>query len=758
MANPNVPQMGLQYLILGEREAIATLKRIEQVLRQQEAQMDRMATATERSARRQTNAHRQTAAASTKSTQSILKNLRSLRWQIITVMFFAKQAGKVISGMFNQIAESAESAASRQGIQAMAAGYDASIKSIIENLQAVSHETLSTMDAFTLAQKGLTTDLGEFAENYDEYWQSARLVQRATGEEAESVYVAIAEAIAKADAEILDNATTIYQARQAVQDYADAQGVLVDELSDATKQAIIFNRVQEVTNTLIANGADNTLTATDELNALKATWKDVTDAFGATISTQLSVSTGLETINELLKKAGVLWVIVASRVAAANALMKGFSFEAAKEAGRIVREAGFEALGRVEDRPGAGLPLPGELYDEDKDKSARERNIDSLLRHIERREEIIDKHNERLRQMYESYQDDIEKIEVRTTRDIARTQRDAERDRQKAVRKNARKVEELTRDHYRTLEYELRKHTLDTKHRNERFRQESIQDERMYQYERSILVAEGDVLAIEDLDARYRLEQQARGKNQRLTLAQEEEQYQQKRQKRVADFQTDLSDLQWQLDERIKEIAQAERDRIAELRARRVEDLAEAKRNYEEQRAAEVENQAVRLQQWAEHWEAVARQTKIGVDKMMTIIRSVYGPGGEAEEIISQFHTRVVQMMARVTDIERILGERVTASVPWRGQIGRRMTGRPRQFGGNEWFSRPTLLRVGEGQAPEHVVTSPGYGRGGSMTLAWQGGPIPLHGSGSLAGADLSGLGNTLAQGIVISLREGLVG
>jgi hypothetical protein len=640
----------------------------------------------------------------------------------------------------------------------MAAGYDASIKSIIENLQAVSNNTLTTMEAFTLAQKGLTTDLGEFAENYDEYWQSARLVQRATGEEATAVFEAVAEAIVKADAEILDNTTTIYQARQAVQEYADANGRLVDELSDVEVQQIIFNRVQEVTNTLLANGALEGVSFAEAWKQIGATWKNVMDAFGVTLGAQAPFIQFLELANAGLRNLGAGFVFVQSTLALQRTLMTGGSLAEAKEEFKRISEIGLEALGVVEDRGGQGLPLPGELFDEDKDKKAREKNIDSLLRHIERREEIIDKHNERLRKMYEDYQSDIDKIEARTTRDIARAQRDAEQDRQKAVRKNARKVEELTRDHYRTLEYELRKHTLDTKHRNERFRLESLQDERLYQYERSILVAEGDVLAIEDLDARYRLEQQARGENQRLTLAQEEAEYQQKRQKRVADFQTDLSDLQWQLDERIKEIAQAERERIAELKARRVEDLAEAKRDYEEQRAAEVENQEVRLQQWAEHWESVARQTKIGVDKMMTIIRSVYGPGGEAEGIISQFQARVVQMMSRVTDIERILGERVTASVPWRGQGSRRMVGRPRQFGGDEWFSRPTLLRVGEGQAPEHVVTSPGYGRGGSMTLAWRGGPIPLHGSGSMAGADLSGLGNAIAQGVVVSLREGLVG
>jgi len=252
--------MGIQYLILGEREAVATLKRIEQHLRQQEQAIDRMAAATEKSARRAAQAQTKHAESSRRSSRGIIKSIRDLRWQIITIMFFARMAGEAISAMFKQFEESAESASSRQGIQALAAGYDASISSIIANLQDASNNTLSTMEAFTLAQKGLTTDLGEFSENYDEYWQSAVLVQRSAGGDSIAIYEAIAESIAKADAEILDNATTIYQARQAVQDYADAQGVLVDELTETEKQAAIFGRVQEVTNTLLANGADDITT------------------------------------------------------------------------------------------------------------------------------------------------------------------------------------------------------------------------------------------------------------------------------------------------------------------------------------------------------------------------------------------------------------------------------------------------------------------------------------------------------------------
>jgi hypothetical protein len=422
-----------------------------------------------------------------------------------------------------------------------------------------------------------------------------------------------------------------------------------------------------------------------------------------------------------------------------------------------------ESVGIFQEEPGGGLPLPSTLYDEEQAEKSRQRSIEAILKHIEKREDLIRKHQDRLEKMWRDYQDKVADIERKADRDIERTQREAARDRAKQWRKYNRNLYEEFRDFHRREQQELEKHQQDLQHDREKFRAESVQNERLYQYERSLLVAEGDVLAIEDLDARYELEKQAREENQQIQERQMEETFQLEKEQRREDFDAELEDMRYQHRERLREINIQERERIAEINERRREALDEALADYEAQRQAEIENQRQRLDEWARFWDNIARQTEVGTSKITEIIEAVYGPDGEATQILQAFQEDAERTLGLITMIEEILGERTKtgqahSGISYTGTWSSKGSGiiGGRQFGGDEWFSQPTLLRVGEGQTPERVITEPMWG--GNVSLSWRGGPIPVRGAGGLEGANLSGVGDAIAQGIVMELRKELVG
>ncbi len=44
------------------------------------------------------------------------------------------------------------------------------------------------------------------------------------------------------------------------------------------------------------------------------------------------------------------------------------------------------------------------------------------------------------------------------------------------------------------------------------------------------------------------------------------------------------------------------------------------------------------------------------------------------------------------------------------------------------------------------------------MKVSWEGGPIPVHGTGSLSGGDMATLGDAIARGLLVSMSDALGG
>ena len=134
------------------------------------------------------------------------------------------------------------------------------------------------------------------------------------------------------------------------------------------------------------------------------------------------------------------------------------------------------------------------------------------------------------------------------------------------------------------------------RHARERFQLDVLQSERRYQFERSRLVAEGDTLAIEELDARYKLEQEEAKENEKL------------RQRQTGESQA----------EQIREAGEAAREQIEELRQQLAETLAEQDANYHEQIEARRQQLAETLgEQEANYQDQVEAQKQANIDRLV---------------------------------------------------------------------------------------------------------------------------------------------
>lgn len=340
------------------------------------------------------------------------------------------------------------------------------------------------------------------------------------------------------------------------------------------------------------------------------------------------------------------------------------------------------------------------------------------------------------------YEADIKKAETRAFKDREAAWKDYYRRLDRIHRDQQDQTSNLEERHRLQMEFAERHHVLNL-----------LNSEALYQYERGRLVAEGDVLAIEDLDARYELERQATEENFRLQQQQAEAMFQLQLRQQQQAMEQQREDLWAALQQRLQDIEEARRERRHEAEVERQEAREEAKEEYNEEMDDQKEALKKRLKDQADFWAKYLMDMEIGFGEAQNIIQAQFGTGSASEKYFTEFWTRRETELARFT---AMLGGAM--GLPIGGgsatQRLRNIFGGGFQYGGEFIANRPTSIMVGEGYAPERVSVQPLSPIGGSLAVRWQGGAIPVHGSGSLSGAEMSGVGQAIAQGLVTEMRS----
>lgn len=364
-----------------------------------------------------------------KKVLNLTKSLRTLRWEIVTMMFFFRALGNAAQAAGKMVADASEYRSAQRGVRALAATYRTSTHQIVSDMRAVSDGMYTAKSLLEVSQQALLQDQGQFASKYGELWEAARVSAVTTGADVNSVFVAMVQALAQADAGILDSTVSIYQAETAMLRYALANGKLVDELTEAEKQQVILNTVQHKTNQLLEAGAGDALEAAEGVGNLKRSWEELTQVIGTA-----------------LQPTGDFFTHLIEAGTQATALLSGLS-SMFGEFGDIVREAGESTqtgwspimsiltgvsgemftLGGVSDRVSEAFykgftraveplevlktKIPSVAHDVDELGNVSEASLQRLHDFMEKLRDLQERYMERLYEMHADYAERLVELE-----------------------------------------------------------------------------------------------------------------------------------------------------------------------------------------------------------------------------------------------------------------------------------------------------------------------------------------------------------
>ena len=409
----------------------------------------------------------------------------------------------------------------------------------------------------------------------------------------------------------------------------------------------------------------------------------------------------------------------------------------------------------------------------------------ALTTHAEKQQEVTDQYTTNVQVIQAQYYQKLFNVDRKYNKAVGKINADALKSREKAYANYAKQLAAAQRRVRLAERNDAARHALEMEFARRRYNLSRLQNERMYQYQRGMLVAEGDVLAIEDLDARYELERQAQEENFKLQMEQAEAMYRLQQRIQRETNREQMAMLRAALNEQLQAIEEARRERLDEAKATHVEEKAEAGTWAGEQMADEYTRQQKLLEQNDEYLENMRKKTAEGLvkiaqeyglseEQIAQIAREGFGADGEIVRLIGE-GLRAQELLAsqfeaiwtRAARNVRLSLAQVAAAlaavrmppggIPTGGSGGYGRRGRTRQYGGKDIVTKPTWFLAGERNQPERVTVQPLSPIGGALTLGWRGGPIPLQGQG-LEGADLSGLGDSITQGIMAEVRGSILG
>jgi len=733
------PTIGVK-AVLEDQEFQQSYKRVEAALNNIEKHTKKMASTSQR-------AHKSAATSAKTSTNSRIASLVRLRRQIMTFTFFMQLATDAVVKSYEFMAEGAENAAERVGGRALAREAEVNLGGLVRTLVDTADANMSAQDAFALANKGILEDQGRFTDQYAELWEAARVAAVTGGGEAEEIFVSLIKSMQEGTGEAADGATKIFNLKSALQEYATSIGKTVDQLTHGEAAQAQFNAIVERTNELLDAGAREALEEVDSYKQLTAAWEDFKNVFSAVMQQTGALDVFTKAIRTFIQEAIVLGTVVSTimKIVSEPGKRGWVELGAAFRTGDFTKELeanrakALEALGFFED----------EVSPEEREYAVtefKEPNYEPIIKQLIKREELFEKHNENIEKIQTKHIQRLADIELRHENEIRRVERTALRSRERAIRAHAMKVEDATIKHLSKVIDMETKYQLKLLQETRKFQIDQLQNERLYQYERSLLVAEGDVLGIEDLDARHALEKQADEENFSDRQLAGAETHAQKMAREEEQFQEALNQMIRHLEAQIEEIRIREQDQLEDAALRRQQAREAAAQDLVQQLENEQTRHEKSLEQWNQYWTQVARQAKVGAAEITAILEEFFGPSGEADAIITDYmarHQMKQEYEARVAGIVGPGGS-FSETMPWEETpVGK-------AYGGSGIVSSPTLFKAGE-DGPERYSFEPMTSIGRSVSLSWEGGPIPVSGSG-MEGADLSGVGDVIAQGLVIAI------
>jgi hypothetical protein len=162
----------------------------------------------------------------------------------------------------------------------LTARVDISSRDMLNRLQEASDGFVSNFDLMQQANNALILGLPVTADTMEELTDIAVRLGRAVGRDATSSIESMITGIGRQSRLMLDNLGIIVDTNKAYEDYAEALGVAVDELTDAQKKHAFFNETMD-------QAREKASTLGDDVVTLAGQWEMLTTAIGNAIDKSL---------------------------------------------------------------------------------------------------------------------------------------------------------------------------------------------------------------------------------------------------------------------------------------------------------------------------------------------------------------------------------------------------------------------------------------------------------------------------------------
>lgn len=702
--------------------------------------------------------------------RNIMQSLRSLRWELVTIMFMWRLVARAAQAAIDEINAAAETAGAGRGVGALATAYGESADAIVASMKRVSEGAVDNATVVKSAQEALMIDHGRFAAVYDEVWRSAQLTAAVSGRAINEVYSDMISALDALDAAALDSIAPLADADLNMRKYAVSVGKTVDQLTDYERAQSLVASVQQNTNGLVAAGAQDIIDSTKAWDQATTFLGNYKEALFAMIADMQGAGTLMKAVLDELQAAfDNLLGRAAVNIAQLNTYLEILSMNTA-DIFKLIQEGGLKAFGEMWDdrfvrnlanalniaadytQEYTGATNDAAIASEDFAQSQEELRlqlVEMASSGLQRAMDAVVAYEQRVERATRQYNTRLEDMALDLDKDLARIDKDADKARERAIRAAQQRQQALIKQNNDRIAQMQEEHSLQMLHNRQRFDLEMLNNEAMYLYQRGKYVAEGDVLAAEDLDAMYELQKAAKEREFELSQAQAE-----------ATFQLQLKYARMAAEEQARILRESLQEQLAEIEARRREDKSEREETYQEQLAVAKKNYEDQLAELEEalndQLESIGRglQDQLatwsgGYNQVVDVIRGIFGPGGTADAIIAGFMDRTrnirIQLQTYIT----------TGTVGGGGRYNPGDTPYPRgpyQYGGDFFATSPSTISVGE--VPERVQITPMNNLGGRVSVGWDGDPIGVVGSGEFGGADMNALAQRLTQEIFVVVRD----
>uniref|UniRef100_A0A6M3K143 Putative tail tape measure protein n=1 Tax=viral metagenome TaxID=1070528 RepID=A0A6M3K143_9ZZZZ len=217
-----------------------------------------------------TDAERKTEASSKKMADSLKK-----------VGIAMAASGAVITAAFGLMVKSAmESQSVRIAFESLASGAGQSAEELLKSLKDASKGTIAEYDLMLSANKAMVLGVATNSEQFSSLMEVARDRARAMGLTTTQAFNDIVTGIGRGSRMILDNLGIIVSLETANEEYAKTLGKTADALTEDEKKQALLNAVLEQGQASLDKTSQNTLTAKESFEAVKAAIKDLADGIG----------------------------------------------------------------------------------------------------------------------------------------------------------------------------------------------------------------------------------------------------------------------------------------------------------------------------------------------------------------------------------------------------------------------------------------------------------------------------------------------